>query len=144
MLHTLPNKTKTSFSAFPEEMHGKETHSMTGKNNSRSKSHFSDLMDTCYELQSTVESIQRFIQLYPDCRTCDPDTQETVMKLMNDILDQKRKTLHNQISHMLEIHDRKNGQSVDKNDTTRGLEKKENLNTCVLLIALFSCFFFVL
>ena len=125
MLQTLLNKSRPSHNDLTDNLYKKQNNSTTYKKTASRKSRFTDIMDTCHELQSTVNSIQGLMRLYPDCGTSESDSQEKVMLLINEILDQKKKNLSSQISSMVETCNRRNGQSTGKTCDSNGAEKEE-------------------
>jgi DNA-binding CsgD family transcriptional regulator len=125
MLQTLLNKSRPSRTDLTDNLYEKQNNLTTYKKTVSRKSKFTDIMDTCHELQSTVESIQGLMRLYPDFRTSESGSQEKVMLLMNEILDQKKKNLSSQISSILETCNRKHGQPTGKTCDSTGTEKEE-------------------
>jgi DNA-binding NarL/FixJ family response regulator len=58
----------------------------------------------------------------------DPDAHEKVMHLMNEILDQQKRRLNNQISSMLEAYSRRSGKTIEKGeqeDTSKSAAQNE-------------------
>jgi DNA-binding CsgD family transcriptional regulator len=127
MIQVLPDKTEPPHTVLTDNIYEKRNNTTTYKKTVLRKSDFTNFMDTCYELQSTVDSIQGLIRLYPDCRTSDSYSQEKVMHLMNEILDQKKKNLSSQIASILETHNRKSRQAISRTGYSTVAEQKEEL-----------------
>ena len=129
MLGTLPTETRPPRNDLTDNIYKKQNNAPAYNKTFSRKSRFTDIIDTCHELQSTVDSIQGLMRLYPDYIASEPDSQEKVMLLMNEILDQKKKNLISQISCMLETCNRRSGQSIRKTFNSTGAEKEEWDNT---------------
>ena len=106
MMHTIAIPVKSQYPALKKKKNGKN-----GSTNFSGVEHmelqFTDLLNTCLELQGTVHSLQKLIRMLPDCTMSSSASREKVASMLNKIIGMKSESISDQISNILKSFDNK-------------------------------------
>jgi DNA-binding CsgD family transcriptional regulator len=101
-MQTIPLTLQPKYAAFQ-----KMTSGSTIKRKDRRADHtelpFPDIINTCRELQKTVDSLQSLIRMLPDCTMSNSNSREKVAHLLDKTIEMKSESVENQISNLLNI-----------------------------------------